>query len=95
MFSAGRLPKLPSNVTVHTREPALFSGAKDHNCSGNLPKAQFGHTFHQKTKIQQFPYTGNFASSVVSGRPLNKFQLGNFTLPLFPVQSEALEIPTE
>lgn len=95
MSSAGHFPKLISNVTIHTREPALFTGAKDNNCSGSLPKVQFRHTFHQKTKIQQFPYMGNFASHVVSGQPLNKLQLGNFTLPLFSVQSEALEIPTE
>lgn len=73
----------------------LVSGAKDHHCSRNLPKAQFRHTFCQKTNTQQFLYMGLFASRAVSGSPLNKVQLGNFTLPLFSVQSEALEIPTE
>jgi len=95
MVSAAHFPKLTSNITTPTREPVLFSGAKDHSCSGNLPTAHFRHTLHQKTKIQQFPYMGSFASCVVSGQPLHKLELGDFTLPLIWVQSEALEIPTE
>lgn len=43
--------------TVHTREPALFSSAEDPNCAGNLPKFQLTSTFHQETKMQQFPHT--------------------------------------
>lgn len=49
----------------------------------------------ERLKSNYFPYMGNFASCVVSGQPLRKLQLGNFTLPFFSVQSEALEITRE
>lgn len=82
-------------VCIHTREPALFSGAEDHYRSGNLPRDQFRHTFHQKSKIKKYPYREIHFSGCVVSRWLFNVQWGNFTLHLSSVQSEALEVPTE